>query len=273
MTDHGVRRTRSADGTEIAYWTTGFGPPLVLVHGSLGDHNRWDALRPFLEPHFTVHSMDRRGRGGSDDGAVYSVEREYEDVAAVIDDVAARSGGPVGVYCNSFGGLITFGAAARTSNISRLSLYEAWPPVDTEAFAPPEGSLELIESLLGAGDREAALEVAYRNLVGVSDEELATFRAQPSWSARLAAAHTIPREERAFSKTRFDPGAAAEIQVPTLLLIGSESPLWGSQAETVAEALPDSRIAILEGQGHIADILAPELVARQLLAFFGADEV
>jgi pimeloyl-ACP methyl ester carboxylesterase len=81
MIEQRVQGTVSADGTEIGYWTSGEGPPLVLVHGSMGDHTRWDSLRPHLEPHFTVHAMDRRGRGASGDGPDYRIEREYEDVS------------------------------------------------------------------------------------------------------------------------------------------------------------------------------------------------
>lgn len=271
MTDSQMRRAISADGTEIAYWSTGSGPPLVLVHGGLGDHTRWDVLRPHLEAHFTVHAVDRRGRGGSGDGDVYGIQRENEDVAAVIDDVAKSSGGRVAVYCSSFGGLATFEAALLTPNISRLALYEAWPPVDPRAMAPPEGFLERMDVLLAAGDREGALETACRDLVGLTEAELDEVRSHPSWRARLASVHTIPREERTFSAAAFDPDVACRITVPTLLLVGSESPIWGPQAETVAAAMPDARITVLEGQGHIADLLAPELVAEALLPFLGVE--
>jgi pimeloyl-ACP methyl ester carboxylesterase len=262
-----VTRVRSPDGTEIGYWTSGEGPPLVLVHGALGDHTRWDALRPYLEPHVTVHALDRRGRGASGDHPDYAIEREYEDVAAVIDAVAESSGTPVAVYCSSFGGVCAFGAAALTWNIRKLALYEAWPPVDPEAFRPPEGFMDRAEALLAAGRPEEALELAYRELVGLSAQEIAAMKGQPSWPARIAAAHTIPREERAFLATRFDPDAAAAIAVPTLLLVGTETRQWNTQAETVAAALPNARIEVLQGQGHVADLFAPEMVAERLLEF------
>lgn len=101
----------SADGTEIAWFTSGEGRPLLLVHGSLGDHTRWGALQPHLEPHFTVHTVDRRGRGASGEAAEYALEREFEDVAAVIGAIAEDAGSPVHVYGNSYGGLCAFGAA------------------------------------------------------------------------------------------------------------------------------------------------------------------
>jgi pimeloyl-ACP methyl ester carboxylesterase len=260
-------RTVSRDGTEIGYWTTGEGPSLLLIHGGLGDHTRWEALRPHLEPHVTVHAMDRRGRGASGDGSEYSIEREYEDVAAVVDAIAETSGSLVDVYCSSYGGLCAFGGAPLTSNIRRLALYEAWPPVDPEAHAPPPGLVERVEALVAEGSREAALETAYRELLGLPEEELETLRVQPSWPARVAAIHTGPRELRAFLETSFDPDQAASITVPTVLLTGSESPAWRAEAESVAAALSDARIAVLEGQGHVADLFAPELIAETLLPF------
>ena len=129
----------SRDGTQIAYWTNGAGPPLVLVHGAPADHTRWRPLLPYLEPYVTVHALDRRGRGASGDAPEYRLEREYEDVAAVVDAVAAVSGERVDVYGHSHGGIVTFGAAALTPNVRRLILYEGWPVPDPSIYALPAG--------------------------------------------------------------------------------------------------------------------------------------
>jgi pimeloyl-ACP methyl ester carboxylesterase len=267
MDGTGPHHVLSADGTEIGYWTSGVGPPLLLVHGALGDHSRWDVLRPHLESRFQIHAMDRRGRGASGDGPTYAIERETEDIVAVVDAIAASRGTTVEVYCSSYGGLCAFGAPASTSNIGRLALYEAWPPVDTEPHESPPGFVEQMNQLIANDEREAALELAYRELLQLADDELAEVKSQDSWSARVAAAHTIPREVAAFPEFGFDPALAATIDVPTLLLIGSESPAWGPEAETVAAAIPDARITVLDGQGHVADLLAPELVADALVSF------
>lgn len=261
-----VTRVVSRDGTKIGYWSSGQGSPLLLIHGGLGDHTRWDVLRPHLEPHFRVHAMDRRGRGASGDAPDYQLEREYEDVAAVVDAIAESSGTTVNVYCSSYGGLCAFGAATLTSNIGKLALYEAWPLVNPEVLAPPPGFIERVEAMLEAGNRAAAIETAYREVLQLTEEQLDNVRAQPSWPARVAAAHTAPREIRTFQETFFDPEQAAKITVPVLLLTGSESPDVYN-LETVRDALPDARVAVLEGQEHIADLLAPEIVAEQLVAF------
>lgn len=267
-----LHTTTSRDGTEIGFWTSGHGPPLLLVHGSLGDHTRWDALRPHLEPFVTLHALDRRGRGVSGDAPDYTIERETDDVAAAIDAIADLSGSAVDVYCSSYGGVCAFGAPALTSNLRRLALYEAWPAPDPSAFGAPTQLLATIEGLLEEGQRESALTLAYRELAGVSDEELERIRAQPSWPNRIAAAHTVPREMRAFDAYALDPAQAARIRVPTLLLVGSESRPWRDDAETVAAALPDARIEMLAGHGHAADVIAPEAVAEPLLAFLRATD-
>jgi pimeloyl-ACP methyl ester carboxylesterase len=106
----------------------------------------------------------------------------------------------------------------------------------------------------------------------VSEEELGAIRAQTTWPARVAAAHTIPREIRAFFGDRFDPARAAAMTAPVLVLTGSDSPEEVKDApETVAAALPDARLAVIEGQQHLADVLAPEVFAEHLLAFLQAE--
>jgi pimeloyl-ACP methyl ester carboxylesterase len=109
-----------------------------------------------------------------------------------------------------------------------------------------------------------------RELAHMTDEEIAAYRAQPSWPARVAAAHTIPREMRVTDAAALDPDQAARITVPTLLLVGGDSPAWRSEAGSLAAALPDARVAVLGGQGHAADALAPELVAETILPFVRA---
>ena len=261
-----VTRVVSRDGTEIAYWTSGDGPPLVLVHGTTADHTRWRPLLPYLEPHATVHAMDRRGRGASGDAPDYEVTREFEDVVAVIDAVAEASGSAVDVYGHSYGGLCAFGAAAMTSTVRKLVLYEGWPPANPDAFTLQPGVAERLDLLLAEGNAEGALETFMRDVVRVSEEELGAIKSQPSWPARVAAAHTIPRESLRVEV--FDPGQAAEITSPTLLLTGGDSPdFLRNGIETVAAALPDAQIAVIEGQQHLADVLVPEVFAGQVVAY------
>jgi pimeloyl-ACP methyl ester carboxylesterase len=263
-----MTRAVSRDGTDIGWWTSGEGPPLVLVHGAVADHRRWRPLLPFLEPHATVHALDRRGRGASGDSPGYDLAREFEDVAAVVDAVAEASGSAVDLYGHSFGGLCAFGAATLTANLGRLVLYEGWPPVDPAARLLPRGVGERLDALLAEGDHDAVVETMFREVVRLPEAEIAALRAQPAWSARVAAAPALVRELRAIPGVTFDPALAARITVPTLLLAGSDSrDPFAADVGTVAAALPDARVVVLEGQQHVADILDPEGFAGHLVGF------
>jgi pimeloyl-ACP methyl ester carboxylesterase len=259
-------RVVSGDGTEIGFFSSGAGPPLVLVHGLLGDHTRWEAMRPYLEPHFTVHAMDRRGRGASGDAPEYAFERECEDVVAVADAVAEASGTAVDLFGSSGGALYSLQAAARGAKVRRLVLFE--PPTAEVVRLLPAALLERLDALLAEGDREGVVVESYRAVVGLSDEEIDHLRAQPAWPNRVAAAHTVPRELRIPPDKAFSAEQAKAITVPALVLVGSDTPRpFRTSAEAVAAALPNARLVILEGQGHGAELLAPGTVAESVLAF------
>jgi pimeloyl-ACP methyl ester carboxylesterase len=257
----------SRDGTEIAWWTSGDGPPLLLVHGAMADHTRWRPLQPHLEPYATVHAMDRRGRGASGDGLAYAIAREFEDVAAVVDAIAAASGSGVDVMGNSFGATCAAGAATLTANVRRLVLYE--PVVRAENALPPDVARRF-DDLLARGEHEAIAETLLR-VVGLDDDDVAAFMAQPSWPGRVATAHTVPREVRAESSWTLHPALAATITAPTLLPTGGDSPaVLTADVDYLAAALPDARVVVIEDQEHLADVLAPEVFASHVLAFLRA---
>jgi pimeloyl-ACP methyl ester carboxylesterase len=256
----------SADGTPIAWWRSGKGRPLVLVHGTTADHTRWRPVLDRFEPHAAVCAMDRRGRGASGDAEEYALEREYDDVVAVVDTTAEQSGGPVDVFGHSHGALCALEAARLTGNVRRLVLYE--PPLQYDTDTYPSHVLDRLGSLVAEGQREEALALFFREVVGMPEDELATIRSLPAWQARVAAVHTLPREERAGAEYRFDPARLASVDVPTLLLRGSESPGYlQASTEAAAAALPDARIATLDGQQHVAIDTAPGLVADTVLSF------
>ncbi|MGH8894304.1 MAG: alpha/beta fold hydrolase [Actinomycetes bacterium] len=265
-----VERTRvvSPDGTEIAVFVSGEGRPLVVVPGTSSDHTTWRFVLPLLEPHARVHAVDRRGRGGSGDGPTYSLALEHADLAAVIDAAAAATGGPVDVLGHSYGGNVAFGAATLTTNVRRLVLYEGWPvPNVAHRTVAPEAMADL-EALLAQDRPETMLETFYRDIVKMSEEEISGIKAAPTWAARVAAAHTVPREVRAFGQQAFDPAWAARITVPVLLLVGGESPDdVKADPEVVAAALPDARIRSLDGQMHMAHLTDPEAFAEHVLSF------
>lgn len=258
----------SPDGTPIAVFASGRGRPLVFVHGTTAEHSAFRLVVSLLQEHMAVHAVDRRGRGDSGDSAEYSLAREHADVAAVVDAAAAAWGGPVDLLGHSYGGNVAFGAATRTRNLRRLVLYEGWPMPDLADRTTPPGLLDRLEALIAEGRREEGLELFYRDVAKVSEAELAGAKAAPTWPARVAAVHTVPREIRAFGEQGLDPREAALIDVPTLLLIGSESPAdVQGKPEVVAAALPDARIHTLQGQGHLAYLTDPEGFAAEVMAF------
>jgi pimeloyl-ACP methyl ester carboxylesterase len=169
---------------------------------------------------------------------------------------------------HSYGGNVAFGAATLTPHVRRLVLYEGWPvPNVAHRTVAPE-TMARLETWLAEGERERVLETFYREVAGVTAEELVQVRSAPTWPARVAAAHTIPREIRAFGEQAFDPAQAARITVPVLLLVGSESTEAGqADPEVVAAALPDARIRVLDGQAHLAHLGDPDGFSAALLAF------
>lgn len=255
-------KVRSADGTRIAYEKTGHGPPLVLVHGTTADHTRWARLLPALEAEFSVLAMDRRGRGQSGDAPVYALEREYEDVVAVVD----AAGTDVSLLGHSYGALCALEAALRTSKLRRLVLYEPVFPVDgIELYAP--GAARRLEDMLEKGDRDLALTTFLREIAQMSELEVNALRSDPSWQGRLAAAHTVVRE-LADGDYVFEPERFQRLKLPTLLLVGGESPtMLKAPTEQLAAVLPDCRVVVMPGQGHAAMNTAPELFLREVGGF------
>lgn len=259
---------QSVDGTRIAVYTSGEGRPLVVVHGTTSDHTTWRLVLPFLEPHVEVHAVDRRGRGHSGDSEDYDLGKECEDVAAVVEAAAAASGSPVDLLGHSYGGNIAFRTAARTANIHKLVLYEGWPAPNVAHRLVRPSLLAHLEMLLADDRPEEMLVTFYRDIVLMSDEELTTLQASPTWPARVAAAGTVPRELRAFGEHAFDPATAARIDVPVLLLVGENSPdEIKADPEIVAAALPDARVRVLTGQAHMAHLTAPEIFADEVWSF------
>jgi len=253
-----IETVRSKDGTQISFIRIGTGSPLVLVHGSTSDHTRFARVLDALSKRFTVYAMDRRGRGGSGDSANYAPEREFEDIAAVI----AAVGEPVFLLGHSFGGICALEATLRIEGVSKLILYE--PPVG----APSAGRAEEYEQLLAAGRDEEMLEIFLRENVRLPEAEMEALRQLPTWPARVAAAHTVPREMRVAETYQPDAARLASLRVPTLLLLGGDSPLFQQEAtERLHLAIPASRLVILPGQQHSAMMTAPDLFVREVVAF------
>ena len=257
----------SKDGTSIAYERGGTGSPLLLVHGTTASHTRWLPVLPALESSYTVYAMDRRGRGASGDAPTYDVDREFEDVAALVDAVAELEGARVNVLGHSFGGLCAMEAALRTNNIKRLIVYEGAP---TGVMLTPPELIVRMQAQVEQGDSDGAVQTMLREVVRVPEEQLKLMRSLPAWQARVAAAHTIPRELQATNDYRMLAERMGAVRVPTLLLLGEESPsVFRTSTEAARDAIPDVRLVVLQGQQHVAMDTAPDLFVREVRQFLG----
>lgn len=250
----------SRDGTRIAYERFGNGPPLVLVHGGISDHTYWNPVRATLAERFTVYAVERRGRGHSGDSDDYAIEREYEDVAAIVDSI----GGPLTLLGHSYGAIVALEAALLTANVGTLLLYE--PPLVPDGFEFPPGFVEALERMLAAGDRDGVIARMMTDVVGITAPELAELRLSPSWPALVGTAHTLPRELRSVQRYRFSPDRFRRLNLPTVLLEGEASPdELRLGVRLLSKVLPNSHLVTMPRVGHEAVETGPETLAAAIL--------
>jgi pimeloyl-ACP methyl ester carboxylesterase len=268
VTDEPTRVVRSTDGTPIAIYGRGSGPPLVLVHGAAADHTTFRVVGPRFAEMFAVFAIDRRGRGGSGDTPPYAIEREFEDVAAVATALAEDHGGSVDVVGHSYGGRCSLGAALRGPAIRRVVSYEGAPsPMDVR-YGDADLATELAE-LDRAGRPEALLETFLRRVVGMDDAALAAYRGDPVWPDRVAAAHTIPRELRAEGgATAADLEALGAVRQPVLQILGGDSlPVFAAATTALDDQLANGRILVIPGARHAAHHTHPDAFVEAVRAF------
>jgi len=249
-----VQHVPSADGTPIAYRASGEGDPVLFVHGTATSGADWTFVAPLLRERFTVVAMDRRGRGESGDAPEYAMEREAEDVLAVLDAVGADR-----LVGHSYGALCSMLAVQRTDRLRRLVLYE--PPIGVR----DEDFIRGAEEVVARGDLDAALESFLRG-AGAPPEQLDAIRTSPAWPVLLDAAPAIPRELRAARGWQHPVGP---IDVPVLFLVGGEtqSPVYLDGLDSVQAAFPGARRELIADQRHIAHVFAVEAFADLLLDF------
>jgi pimeloyl-ACP methyl ester carboxylesterase len=271
------RLVPSADGTAIAVFESGLAAggtrPLVLVHGTTADHLTFRVVGPMLGRRRRLFAVDRRGRGASGDGATYSIEREFEDVAAVAEAVAAGAGGPVDVVGHSFGGRCALGASLLTPSIRRIVCYEGAPAPADRPYQPSDLARRL-RTQLDHGDPEAALETFMREVVGFDDLAMAAFRAAPVWSLRVAAALTIPRELDAERSAAASLDALGVVAVSVLQVLGTASvPAFHEATAALDARLAGGSVARIEGAAHAAHHTHPEAFVKAVGAFLDADPI
>jgi pimeloyl-ACP methyl ester carboxylesterase len=261
-----IDRVTSADGTAVAFEATGSGPPLILVGGAFCDRTApasGTPLAALLGRSFTVYSYDRRGRGDSGDTPPWALEREVQDLAALV----AAAGGSAFVFGNSSGGLLALDAAALGVSIAKLVLYE--PPVilDADRARAFEDLAKQLGEAAAGGRRAEAVELYFTKVMQMPDAAVARMRNAPMWAGLEGIAHTLPYDLliTARGAARLEDARALRSQTATLVLEGGASPRWMRDAvQALARALPSAAHRTLEGQTHAVD---PEVLARAVEAF------
>jgi pimeloyl-ACP methyl ester carboxylesterase len=254
----------SSDGTTIAYDRSGAGPAVILVGGALS-HRRFKkmvALARRLSERCTVINYDRRGRGDSDEAGPFAVQREVEDIAALID----AAGGRASLWGWSSGGALVLRAAAADIGVQRLSVYEAPFMVDHDGKLPTDDYSQRLDELVAASDRAGAVEHFMRNAVRLPAPLVALMPLMPVWKALKANALTLPYDWAALGDHNMhgrplDPTEWESVTVPTLVVHGSKSPTnLKHGARALADVLPNAELCEIGGTHNIKEkLLAPVL--------------
>jgi pimeloyl-ACP methyl ester carboxylesterase len=252
----------SKDGTTIAFDRLGSGPPVVLVCGGSVARTADAAIAQELASDFTVFNYDRRGRGDSGDTLPYAIDREVEDIEAVI----GAAGGSAFLWGSSSGAVLAL-IAAESVPVTKLALWE--PPFVPEGVPrPPEDQVSQYETMIAEGRRGDAVEYFMTKVIGMPPEVVAGARSQPWWGATEALAHTLAYDARIMGDYTIPNDLVASVKVPTLVIAGGADFPWMRQtAKALADALPDGETRILEGQGHDVDMV---VLAPVLKEFFNA---
>jgi pimeloyl-ACP methyl ester carboxylesterase len=253
----------SSDGTTIAFDRLGEGPPVVLVCGGSVDRTADAALAQELATDFTVLNYDRRGRGDSGDTPPYAIEREVEDIEAVI----GAAGGSAHLWGSSSGAVLAMIAAASGAPVTKLALWEP-PFILDEDARPPADQVEQYERMIAEGRRGDAAEYFMAKVVGMPPEFVAQARSQPWWAAQEATAHTLAYDARIMGDYSIPTATAGAVKVPTIVLAGgADMPFMRASAQALSDAIPGGEVRFLDGQGHDVD---PTVLAPALKEFFTA---
>jgi pimeloyl-ACP methyl ester carboxylesterase len=259
-----IKSVKSADGTSITFETTGKGLPLILVGGAFCDRSARTSGTPLaamLAHRFTVFSYDRRGRGDSEDTPPYALDREVEDLSALI----TAAGGSAFVFGNSSGGLLALDAAVCGLSIPKLAVYE--PPVilDESRAKSFEGLAKQLDEAARGGRRSEAVELYFTKAMQMPGPAVAQMRKSPMWPGLEQLAHTLSYDLLLAARGASRLEQAAVVRSATLVMDGGASPPWMREAiQTMAGAIPNARHRRLEGQTHAVD---PEALARALEEF------
>ena len=263
MTSTTLQYATSKDGTTIAYDRLGTGPAVVLVSGGSVDRSSNAGLADQLATGYTVFNYDRRGRGPSGDTHPYAIQREIEDIDAVIE----AAGGKAHLYGSSSGAALALLAAAAGSPVDKLALWEPPYIVDESRPKPDPNTAQIYRDLVAQDRRGDAVEYFMAKVVGMPQEFVASARSQPWWQWTEALAHTLAYDAEIMGDYSLPVDKIRSLNVPTLVLVGAASfGFMGPTAEAIADVVPNAQVKTLEGQEHNVD---PSVLGPALAEFFG----
>jgi len=252
---------KSKDGTTIAYTKTGNGQPIIVVDGALCSRafGPTHHLIPLLSDQYTVVVYDRRGRNESGDTAPYSVDREVEDLDALISEV----GGAAFVVGFSSGAALALHAAARGLNIKKLMLYEPPYVKNMGGHNPPADAEARFKQFVATGKRGEAVKFFMKDLVGLPAIFPVIMSLTPAWKKLKAVAHTLSYDAATMGDFSVPVQLAASVTVPTTVVAGEKTAVSLINAvKKLAASVPDAKALFLKGQSHNVSmkVLAPELI-------------
>ena len=260
-----MSKVTSKDGAAIAFDRSGKGPAVILVGGALQPRMGNAQLAELLSKNFTVINYDRRGRGDSSDTLPYAVEREIEDIEALIN----AAGGSASLYGSSSGATLALKAAANGLKVNKLALWEPNFLVDNSRPALPTDYVAQLNALVAAGRRGDAVELFMTAGVGMPAEFVTPMRAMPMWPFMEAVAHTLAYDGTVVADTLNGKPVTAKqwatVIMPTIVMDGGAIPWLSTGAAALARVLPNAQRRTLAGQTH--DV-APEAIAPVLEEFF-----
>jgi pimeloyl-ACP methyl ester carboxylesterase len=253
--------TKSADGTMIRWAVAGEGPPFVLVPGGLGNEHAFDPLVAQLATRLRCITIGRRGKGYSGDTPPYSYEREYEDIAAVLDAV-----GPPRLLFGHSSGAICALEAALTSEVDKLVVVEPPLPLEEPGITPEHHAA--VRASLERGEAEAAVLLALQHALRLEPEAIEALRSQDYWPSLLQRGIAWVRELDEIDRLPADVERYRAIDAPTLLIYGTETQARRRNAVVkLAEVMPTAKVVGFTGQGHDVANTAAEDVALAVAAF------
>ena len=258
MSEH-VGRVKSKDGTRISYSRYGRGEAVILVGGGLDDGTENEPLAAELGAEFSVYNFARRGRGDSGDTLPYSIDREFEDLKALI----AKAGGSANLYGVSSGGALALEAAAVGLPIAKVAVYEVPYDLNEDTPSHQRDYIEQLEVLLSQGRSGDAL-AHFMRYAGSSDADIVEAKNSPMWVELEPLAPTLIYDAICLGDRRPPIDRLARIVAPTLVATGGASP-FEEAAALIAESIPNGKRSIIAGQSHVPD---PKAVASLLTEFF-----